>query len=614
MKKLIYLLLAILLFSCAAKKNLKRAIEYEKQGMYLEAANFYYLVVLKKGDKIPEAKIGLRNSGGLYLENQQDFINKSFLNGDFKKSVYSYQSLNKNINKYNKLGAGFEISQNINQVYTNAVEEYVEQLYKKSKDFILKRNYNQAKLQINEIKKFKSSYKDITNLDNIAKWQPVYDKAENLFSNKDYVNAYKYWNKINLAVKYKDVEIRLESCLSALYSKGNQYLFDEKFALAEKVFSNILSLNSEYKETKILYNEAKYEPVYRNANYLAKNLDYVSAYEKFSLIINKIGNYKDCMQLREKMLELSYNDAKLLLDQEQFYKAEQKILRIIKLNPDYKNIKSLYNTAHYEPIYRQAFAFYDEGAFKKSYYEFEKIPSTLYYKETNKMIQIALEKATVRMCVVFSNSNILTSKVLNNIEVQLKKIDSKFIKIEYLSFHISRLRKSYIEGFCRRNKLDYVVVLGGKFNSKKGKVKGSEIKTAFVKPVKESDMISHTLSYREFLGKSVVNINGTINIINSYGTSSYRGNFTGKELSKVFYISGISNIHYSFKTIYPGKYNQELENWVINTNPKQYNKFQQGLRNRNRKSLKSHRKMEDKVIDTVSKQIAEQLNSFVEGL
>ena len=59
-----FLLILIVLFasSCASKRYAKKASEFEKAGLYEDAADFYYKSV-QKNDKNVEAKLGLRKNG-----------------------------------------------------------------------------------------------------------------------------------------------------------------------------------------------------------------------------------------------------------------------------------------------------------------------------------------------------------------------------------------------------------------------------------------------------------------------------------------------------------------------------------------------------------------------
>ncbi len=122
------------------------------------------------------------------------------------------------------------------------------------------------------------------------------EKFKNQYSNgttKDavyaFLNAENYYSKIkkvglNLIFPeeqrsyYKEVE---DVYLSSLYKDAIKALELEEFASSEKIFSEILSLNNNYKDAKSKWIIARYEPIYREGVQLMNSDMFRSSYFTF---------------------------------------------------------------------------------------------------------------------------------------------------------------------------------------------------------------------------------------------------------------------------------------------------------------------------------------------
>ncbi|SMO64996.1 hypothetical protein SAMN06265379_10477 [Saccharicrinis carchari] len=99
---------------------------------------------------------------------------------------------------------------------------------------------------------------------------------------------------------YKEVE---DAFLSGLYREASKALDLEQFTSAEKLFAEILSIDSNYKDAKSKWTTAHYEPMYRNGKELMQNKMYRSAYLVFKDIVAKVKVYHNSLALMNESLK-----------------------------------------------------------------------------------------------------------------------------------------------------------------------------------------------------------------------------------------------------------------------------------------------------------------------
>lgn len=88
------------------------------------------------------------------------------------------------------------------------------------------------------------------------------------------------------------------------------------------------------------------------------------------------------------------------LNREEFDKAAEIFKEIVRISPNYKDARSKFTTAVYEPLYRKANDYFDEGKFRSAYYLFEKIEQeTNGYRDAVKLKQEAREKGTIDILI-----------------------------------------------------------------------------------------------------------------------------------------------------------------------------------------------------------------------
>ncbi len=147
--------------------------------------------------------------------------------------------------------------------------------------------------------------------DYIEKFKNQYNNGTSKDAVYAFINAENYYNKIkkvglNLIFPeeqrsyYKEVQ---DIYLSSLYEDAIKALELEEFASSEKIFSEVLSLNNNYKDAKSKWIIAKYEPVYREGKQQMNSDMFRSSYFTFKNIIDNVKVYEDALELMNTSLE-----------------------------------------------------------------------------------------------------------------------------------------------------------------------------------------------------------------------------------------------------------------------------------------------------------------------
>lgn len=127
-----------------------------------------------------------------------------------------------------------------------------------------------------------------------------------------YLDAQKYaeiLDKYNIEVEEpayikNDFELLKQEYLEKQYNEGKMLMGQEQYGAAEKLFTEINSLEPAYKDVANLKQIAYIEPYYKQALEAYSNESYVKAYYIMDNIIAKDPNYKDVKSMREDCLEL----------------------------------------------------------------------------------------------------------------------------------------------------------------------------------------------------------------------------------------------------------------------------------------------------------------------
>lgn len=139
--------------------------------------------------------------------------------------------------------------------------------------------------------------------------------------------------------------------------------------------------------------------------------------------------------VKDKYLQTLYAQGLQTLDVEDFASAENTFAEVLNIDPTYKDSKTHYTTAKYEPLYRKAVDQFETGLFRSAYYGFNNIvASTGSYKDAIARKAESLSKAIITIAVVPFASPMFTSsayaqtmriKTIN----ELTQLKSPFYKV-----------------------------------------------------------------------------------------------------------------------------------------------------------------------------------------
>ncbi len=297
------LIISMAMYGCGAKKMVKQAEEYESAGMFKDAAELYYEACLTKPDK-PEIRIALKRSGQLALEDMAAKVGEAYSRGDDKKTVYEYVLAVGFAEKIEKAGINLNIDPAMKRQYEEAKNRYLSDRYAEGLRNLDEKNYDGAKAVFAEINEIDPAFRDTELYLDQATYEPVYQEAAVLFSDRKYMEAYQKWAWICQREKnYSDVAERMKQALRERYREGSLLLMDENFDGAAVALGEVYRADPDFEDVKAQYAEAKNEPVYRQAKIYLDGGKCRTAYFGFERILADAGTYKDCRELKDRALE-----------------------------------------------------------------------------------------------------------------------------------------------------------------------------------------------------------------------------------------------------------------------------------------------------------------------
>jgi tetratricopeptide (TPR) repeat protein len=300
---LIFIFIILITGGCMVKNTLKKGAAYEAAGMFKDASELYYKTCLKRPKK-PEVKIALKRSGQLYIEDQAENIAQSFNRGDYKATVYDYITTRDFVEKVVKAGVDLKPDPAMKRYFDDAKENYLAQRYEAGQKNIGEQKYDEAKATFFEIFKIDPDYKDTRNYLKQATFEPIYQDGARLYGEGKYMEAYRKWNSIfEQDRNYSDVADRMKQALNERYKQGSVYLMNENFQDAATALGEVHLADPSFKDVKLLFTEARNEPVYRKGNAFLASGKCRTAYYAFDNVVKDAGTYKDAAGQREKALD-----------------------------------------------------------------------------------------------------------------------------------------------------------------------------------------------------------------------------------------------------------------------------------------------------------------------
>lgn len=209
------LIFAGLFNACSSSKSfLNKGQQLEEAGLYEEAADFYYIALLKNASNV-DAKIGLKKNAQKVLDDKFAKFYQAHGADQFKAAVIFYveaKDYKEKIEQFVRLDEAAYYK----GYYEEAKGSYLRELYEEARNFMEDGKYEQADNNLKEIAKWDSSYGDINTLSKVSTVEPKYQEALAAMDINNYIKAYLIFNEI-IEIKgknYKESAQLRDECLS----------------------------------------------------------------------------------------------------------------------------------------------------------------------------------------------------------------------------------------------------------------------------------------------------------------------------------------------------------------------------------------------------------------
>jgi tetratricopeptide (TPR) repeat protein len=193
---LFFLLVISLLFSACAYQSLsKKAAEYEKQGMYKDAASLYFQSLQRNSDYL-DAKLGLKRTGQKVIDDYLSKFDAAHRLANHKEAVYYYRQAEVVQKKAASYYVDLEIPPFYADYYLESKSGFLEDEYALGIKLIKKESFYDAEKVFAEIVEIDPYYKDAREQLIVARYEPKYRHAVEQMNQKKYRTAYYLFDEI----------------------------------------------------------------------------------------------------------------------------------------------------------------------------------------------------------------------------------------------------------------------------------------------------------------------------------------------------------------------------------------------------------------------------------
>lgn len=202
----------ILFESCATKRLLKQAAEFENAGLHAEAAESYYQVLRRDRTNI-EAMTGLRRSGEFTLQRKLSAFNRAYNERKNQEAVSHYQDALSYFNRMKAVNVTLNFPSFYHDYYNEVKDVYLDDLYFEGMNLLQTDNFARAERTFRNILGLDPNYRDASEQLKIAVNEPKYRESLALMEGGNYRQAYFKLDEIIKDIgRYKDVhDLRRES-------------------------------------------------------------------------------------------------------------------------------------------------------------------------------------------------------------------------------------------------------------------------------------------------------------------------------------------------------------------------------------------------------------------
>jgi hypothetical protein len=243
----------IVFSSCATRKMLKKAAKMEETGLYPEAAELYYQVLVRKKDNI-DAIAGLKRAGEFTLGRKLSDFNRAYNEQKNKEAVHYYLDAQAYHERVKKVGIELNFPSFYTDYYNEVKDIYLQDKYFEAMNYLQNEAFTQAENALREIVRIQPNYRDAKDQLNIAIYEPVYREALNLMDNGKFRDAYfRFQNIISNMGSYKDVhDLQREAldkgsvtiALSAVKNSSSKSSIETN--IENEIINSIQSLNNPF--------------------------------------------------------------------------------------------------------------------------------------------------------------------------------------------------------------------------------------------------------------------------------------------------------------------------------------------------------------------------------
>lgn len=215
------LLISALVLACTGSKPMaKRAGKLDAAGMYSEAAEMY-LQSLMRNNRNVDAKIGLKKTGQIVLDEKLGAFFRSMATGGNKAaSVAAYQEAEMFRDRVQRMGVMLTIPEHYQTDFARVKDEHLLDLYEEGQARLAEQDFMGAEKVFARIAKLEPNYRDASSLQTLAYLEPLYRAGKIDLDAGRYRKAYDEFDRIvKRDAGYKDASaLRQEALNKGRYS------------------------------------------------------------------------------------------------------------------------------------------------------------------------------------------------------------------------------------------------------------------------------------------------------------------------------------------------------------------------------------------------------------
>lgn len=214
-------IVAMLIGGCSGSKSFaKKGEKLDASGLYAEAADMY-LQSLMRNNRNVDAKIGLKKTGQMLLNDKLSGFFKEFSMGDSKEAaVNAFLGAKAYADRVGQYGVVLDIPGNYQSDFSDVKGKYLVELYTQGQDLLAKQDFKGAEALFARIGALEPGYKDAGSLQNVAYLEPLYRNGKEALAQNHFRRAYDDLGKVVAKdPSYKDASaLRNEAVDKGKYS------------------------------------------------------------------------------------------------------------------------------------------------------------------------------------------------------------------------------------------------------------------------------------------------------------------------------------------------------------------------------------------------------------